>query len=118
VFLEEPCDLRLYASPVSPVREEEGGNSALKKGPYQLIILKVPAHGIRVYVPQRLHYQRGQSSNDKTRQVVRREIERSNCVLALITNLSDTTRRALEDELNRALAPKKLVIPIVEEVAA
>ena len=51
----------------------------------------------------------------KAKEEVRREIERADCVLALITNLSGTTRRALEDELNRALTLKKLVIPIVEE---
>jgi nucleoside 2-deoxyribosyltransferase len=73
------------------------------------------AHGIQVYVPRRLYSQRGQSSYDSTKQVVRREIERADCVLALITNLSGTTRRTLEDELNRALALEKLVIPIVEE---
>jgi hypothetical protein len=72
------------------------------------------AHGIQVYVPRRLHHEVPQTYA-KAKEEVRREIERSDCVLVLITNLSSATRRALEDELYRALALKKLGIPIVEE---
>ena len=72
------------------------------------------AHGVDAYVPRRLHYQSAQSSYDSAKQAVRREMERSDCVLGLITNLSRETRRALEGELNGALRLKKLVIPIVE----
>jgi len=71
--------------------------------------------GIEVYVPRRKTYQLTQPSYDKVEPQVRGKIEQSDCVLALITNLSPTTRRAVEYELNYALARRKLVIPIVEQ---
>jgi len=73
------------------------------------------ASGIQVYVPRRAYHELGQPGYDKAKQEVRREIERSDCVLAVITDLSGPTRRALDYELNCALALRKLVIPIVEE---
>lgn len=75
------------------------------------------AHGIKVYVarPPKPQYQIGQSGFDHAKKEVRREIKRSDCVLALITNLSQTSRRALEEELNTAIELQKPIIPIIEK---
>lgn len=65
------------------------------------------ASGIHVYVPQR-HFPR---VNTKLSDEVKRAIDESNCVLALITT---STTGEVENELNYAWERNRLVIPIVE----
>lgn len=67
------------------------------------------AHGVEMYVPRR-----GGSPSRQSTLVseAMNAIDRSDCVLAIITGKSN---QALERELRHALAHKKLVIPIISE---
>jgi nucleoside 2-deoxyribosyltransferase len=65
------------------------------------------AHGIEIYVPQRGAGAPSQAAG----LAVQRAINRSDCVLAIITAKANTN---VQKELKYALAKKKLVIPIVE----
>jgi nucleoside 2-deoxyribosyltransferase len=67
------------------------------------------AHGIEMYVPQRGGFvfpPRMRAVSDP----VQNAIDRSDCVLAIITSQADSS---VQSELRHALAKKKLVIPIV-----
>lgn len=66
------------------------------------------AHGVEMYVPRR-----GSAFPSRAKTVpgeVQNAIERSDCVLAIITSQAD---QAVQRELKHALAKNKLVIPIV-----
>jgi hypothetical protein len=66
------------------------------------------AQGIQVYVPKRA----ASSSSWNLSASVRKEIEDSDLILAIITSRTD---RAVEGELGFALGLKKVIIPIVYE---
>ncbi len=70
------------------------------------------AHGIEVFVPQRLGFSLPSSKRAALLQdQVRNAIDDSDCLLAIITA---STGSAVEKELNYALGKNKLIIPIVE----
>src|SRR5713226_3843425 len=66
------------------------------------------AHGIEVYVPQRAALPTRAAILS---QAARTAIDRSDCVLAIIT---DRIRPAVQDELNYALGKGKIIVPIVK----
>jgi nucleoside 2-deoxyribosyltransferase len=65
------------------------------------------AYGMHVSVPNR----NGPSTEGITDQV-RRAIDQSDCVLAIVT---DSVRPAVAHELNYALSKRKLIVPVVKE---
>jgi nucleoside 2-deoxyribosyltransferase len=70
------------------------------------------AHGIELFVPPRTGFSLPSAKRTVLLQdQIRNAIERSDCVLAIITRKSGS---AVEKELNFALAKGKLIIPIVE----
>lgn len=72
------------------------------------------AHGIQVYVPRRKVYQLGQTRYDAADKQDRSEMERSDCVLAIVTADGDPARLAIRDELGHAAGLKKLIVAIVQ----
>lgn len=68
------------------------------------------ASGIHVFVPHRGDAKRNQLSLE-----VRRQIDRSDCVLAI---MASTPGPALQAELNYALSQRKTVVPIVQQELA
>src|SRR2546421_2116233 len=72
------------------------------------------AQGIQVFVPQRggVGLPSSQQNRVALSDQVRKAIDRSDCVLAIITS---KTGSATEKELAYALEKNKIIIPIVEE---
>lgn len=70
------------------------------------------AHGIEVFVPQRQGFRLPSSRAPLLSDLVRNAIDRSDCVLAIITS---RTGSAVEKELNYALGKNKLIIPLVQD---
>lgn len=74
------------------------------------------AYGIGMYVPRRKTYQLPLSEARYSRadKEDRAAMERSDCVLAIITADDAQARGAIRDELGRA-AGRKLIVPVVQE---
>lgn len=70
------------------------------------------AHGIEVFVPQRQGFRLPSSRVPLLGESVRTAIDRSDCVLAIITS---RTAAAVEKELSYALGRKKLIVPLVQD---
>ena len=74
------------------------------------------AHGIQIYVPRRKGYQAGgQAAYREAAKQDRSQMERADCVLAIITAENKQARPALADELGRAVRLSKTVVPIVQK---
>lgn len=74
------------------------------------------AHGIQVYVPRRKGYQTGgQATYREAAKQDRSEMERADCVLAIISADNKQARPAIEDELGLAMRLSKTVVPIVQK---
>lgn len=69
------------------------------------------AHGIQLYVPTRQASRLASSRRPLLSDDVRNAIDKSDCVLAIITH---RTGPAVQQELNYALGKHKLIIPIVQ----
>jgi len=69
------------------------------------------AHGIEVYVPRHAEFRFPSSRAPLLPEEVRKKIDQSDCVLAIITT---RTGPAVEKELSYALGREKPIIPIVE----
>jgi len=72
------------------------------------------SHGIQVFVPQRqgVEVPSGRRNVPELVDEVRRAMDQSDCVLAIITRW---TGPSVQKELSYALAKRKLIIPIVEQ---
>lgn len=73
------------------------------------------AHGIQLYVPSRQAPRLPSSRRPILPDDVRGAIDRSDCVLAIITH---RTSPAVQQELNYAFGKAKLIIPIVQSTIA
>lgn len=69
-------------------------------------------HGIEVFVPQRQGFRLPSTRAPLLSESVRSAIDRSDCVLAIITA---RTGAAVQKELNYALGKRKIIIPLVQD---
>ena len=72
------------------------------------------AYGVGMYVPRRKTYQLSQARYSAADKEDRAAMDRSDCVLAIITADDAQARGAIRDELGRA-AGRKLIVPVVQE---
>jgi nucleoside 2-deoxyribosyltransferase len=70
------------------------------------------AYGTNVTVPQRYDVHFPSAQRNKLEEHVHRAIDRSDCVLAIITG---TPGRAMQDELNYALSKRKVIVPVLQK---